>query len=42
MRTLAECEELIRKYPPYDIFNDKYIVASNGLTHDELLKKLTI
>ena len=23
MRTLAECEELIRKYPPYDIFNDK-------------------
>lgn len=26
----------------YDIFNDKYIVASNGLIHDELLKKLTI
>lgn len=23
MITLAECEELIKKYPPYDIFSDK-------------------
>lgn len=23
MRTLADCEELIKKYPPYDIFSDK-------------------
>ena len=32
MRTLAECEELIKKYPPYDIFSDKSVSEEDAQT----------